>query len=182
MGKGRVESGEYVCDSSAQEAEAGASSLRASLSCTDPVSNRQSSADTCLTHTTKQVPNLQMKQASCLQEIIVLLVCFLCVHSFSWYMCVEVPNPCTCMSLRVGTVGQPWCVPYRLSILVFETRPLNAVELMGPAQLATQQAPGLLISGFPALRQTGALPHSFVRLSLCEHWGLHSGPHACRSA
>lgn len=80
-GKSRVW---YVCDPSAQEAEAGGCPPRASLRCIDPASNRQRPAGICLTHATKQEPNLQMKQASCLQEIIVLLGRFLCVHTFSW--------------------------------------------------------------------------------------------------
>lgn len=72
----------YVCNPSTHEVEVGGSSFKASLSYIDPVSNRQSFTDVCLIHTTKQVPNLQMKQKSCLQEAIVLLFCFLCVHSF----------------------------------------------------------------------------------------------------
>lgn len=61
--------------------------FKASLSYTDPVSNRQSFTDTCLTHTTKQVPHLQieMKREPCLREIVVLL-CFLCVCTF---LCVH---------------------------------------------------------------------------------------------
>lgn len=64
-----------------QEDEVGGASFKAGLSYTDPVSSRQSFTDIPLTHTTKQVPNMQMKQESCLQEIVVPF-CSLGVHTF----------------------------------------------------------------------------------------------------
>lgn len=77
--------------------------FKASLSYTDPVSKRQSFTDTALTHTTKQVPCLQieMKGEPCLWEIIVLL-CFLCVCTF---LCVRMCWGCIPMYMYESACG-----------------------------------------------------------------------------